>query len=58
MKDSEGISQRTYVHGPYIQTTVWGWPEGRWMEVGKGGGEVGTIIIVSVKIKEKYSNQK
>ena len=29
MKVGEGISQRTYIHNPWTQTTVWGLPEGR-----------------------------
>lgn len=56
MKDSNRISHGTYLHDPQMPTTVWGWPEGwrgkAWMELGKGGGEVGTSIIASVK-KEK-----
>ena len=50
MKKGEGISQRTYMHDPWTQTTVWGWPEGSrgrgWVEVGRGGG-MGTSVIVS-----------
>ena len=42
-KRMEGISQRTSMHNPRIQTTVWWWPEGKedggtWVEVGKAGG--------------------
>lgn len=29
VKDGEGVSQRTYMHDPWTQTTAWGWPEGR-----------------------------
>ena len=28
MKEGEGISQRTYMHDPQTQITVWCWPEG------------------------------
>ena len=28
MKDSEGINQRTYMHGPRTWTTLWGLTEG------------------------------
>ena len=40
MKDSEGINQRTRMHGPWIWTMMWGLTEGEksvgWVEVGKG----------------------
>ena len=56
MKESEEMSQRTQMHGPYTQTAVWGWPEGRGqdcMEVSKGGN-IGTAITVStIKVKKK-----
>ena len=33
MKDGEGISQGTFMFGPWTMTTIWGLPEGR----GEGG---------------------
>ena len=47
MKESEGISQNTYAHDPWTQTTVWrltkggGKAEWRWAK----GEKVGTTVI-------------
>ena len=43
MKKGEGISQRTYMHDPWTQTTVWGWPEGRCWVKARGGGRWGHL---------------
>ena len=34
MKEGEGMSQRTHVHNPQTQKTVWRWPEGRGVGTG------------------------
>ena len=56
MKEGEGISQRSYMHDPETQTTVWRWPEGRrgesWVEVGKGE-KMGTSVSNRKKVKKK-----
>ena len=56
LKDGEGISQRTYMNNPWIQTTVWLWPEergsGAWKEGAKGwDGDI--CNSVNNKNKEK-----
>ena len=60
MKEGEGISQRTYTHKPWPQTTVWWGPEGRGQESGwrqAEEGKMGTSVIVWVikilKLKNK-----
>ena len=59
MREGEEMSQRTYMHDPQTQTSVWGWPEGSGGlgGGGQGWGEMGTSVVVStVKIKFKKQN--
>ena len=55
----KGISQSTYMHDPWTQTTVWWGPEGRgdggWVEVGKGAenGDVYNSVSDKNKVKNK-----
>ena len=55
MKEGEGISQRTYMHGPWTWTTVWGSPEGtgggagwRWA---KWGRRRTSVTLSTLKLK-------
>lgn len=57
MKEREGISQKTYLHDPQMQTAVWRWPGGRGAVRDGGGGHRGemrtSVLESTIKIKER-----
>ena len=58
VKKGEGIRQRTYIHNPWTQATVWGQPEGgglgdRRRGINRVGGNEGICNSFNNKNKEK-----